>query len=245
MEQEELTFEEFLAARMRDKGLSLKRLSEATGIASSHLENMLHGNFEDMPSTPYFRGYVMRVAKVLDFDGVAWWERLKKESIVKNSGPTDALPRNRFTKKSPPKLLWAGIAIVALVVIYFAFQFPRIFGKPILVITYPDANPYTTTSSTITIMGTVQNADVLYLSNGDASSTEEIPIAPDGTWQKTVLLQNGLNPFQFAAKKLLGGETDITEQIFSASSGFVIPTSTASSTPPASSTPTSTTSTKI
>lgn len=228
MTQEELLFEEFLASRMRDKGITLKRLAEATGIAPIHLENMIHGNFDEMPSTPYFHGYVMRVAKVLDFDGEEWWKRLKSEEFIKNSGPTDALPINRFIKKNISKAAWAiGILIIVLI-IYLSIMLPRILGKPVLAVTYPTNNPYTTNVSTLTFMGTVQDADALYLSNGNASSDEEITIAPDGSWQETVLLQDGQNGFQLSAKKLLGGETDITEEvIYNAPS---VATSTASST---------------
>lgn len=207
MNQEYPTFQELLAARMRDKGVTLKRLAEATGIAPAHLENMLHGNFEDMPSQPYFHGYVLRVAKVLDFDGEEWWGKLKREGAVKNSGPSDALPKNRFVKKSPPKKLWIAIAVAIVVIVYLAIAFPRIVGKPVLTITSPIGNPYTSTSTTITIQGTVDNADSLSL-NGDV-----VTIAPDGTWQKGVLLQNGLNTFAITAKKFLGQETDVTEDI--------------------------------
>jgi cytoskeletal protein RodZ len=208
MDQDAMMFEEFLAARMRDKGISLKRLAEATGIAHTHLENMLHGNFEDMPSTPYFHGYIMRLAKVLDFDGEEWWAKLKKENLVKNSGPADSLPRNRFMKKSVPKLLWVGIVVVVLLIIYLAFQFSRIFGKPTLTIEYPGTNPFTTSSSTITIGGVVENADSLSINDN-----QEISIGSDGSWQESVLLNDGPNAFKISAKKLLGSETDVTEEI--------------------------------
>jgi lambda repressor-like predicted transcriptional regulator len=212
MEHEEMLFEEFLGARMREKGVSLKRLSEATGIAPGHLENMLHGNFDDMPSTPYFHGYVMRVAKVLDFDGAEWWEKLKRDGVIAKSGEFDTLPKNRFIKQSPQKFIWAG-AILIIILIYLAFQAPRVFGKPSLTILSPTQNPYTSFASTLTISGKVANADALYLSSGNATSGDEIAIAPDGSWQKTVLLQNGPNPFRVSAKKFLGGETDVLVQI--------------------------------
>jgi lambda repressor-like predicted transcriptional regulator len=212
MNHDEMLFEEFLSARMREKGVSLKRLSETTGIAPKHIENMLRGNFEDMPSTPYFRGYVMRIAKVLDFDGEESWEKLKREDFIKNSGPSDALPKNRFIKKELSKKTWAIGVVVAIVVVYLIFALPRITGKPTLTIVSPPGNPYTTTLSTITIAGTVRNADSLYLV-GLGGDEEEITIAPDGSWQKGVLLQNGLNTFKLSAKKLLGGQTDVMEQI--------------------------------
>ena len=210
-----MLFAEFLASRMRDKGFTLKRLSDLTGIAQSHLENMLHGNFGDMPSTPYFRGYVMRVSKVLDFDGPEWWDRIKKEDVVNASGPKDALPQNRYLKRTIPRMIWVVLGIVVLVIVYLVISFPKITGKPALSVTSPLNTPFTTTSTTFILMGNVSNADALYLSNGNASSEEEISIAADGSWQKTVLLQNGINTFEVSAKKLLGGETDITEEIIS------------------------------
>jgi len=233
MEQEYLNFGEFLAAEMRDKGISLKKLSEVTGIAPIHLENMLRGDFENVPSSPYFHGYLLHIGKVFGFDGEEWWKRIKKENVVRNSGPADALPQNRFIKKVVPKSYWiAGIAGV-LIVIYLAVTLPHILGKPSLTINYPAGNPVTATATTITFQGTVRNADALYLSNGNASSSESIVVAPDGSWEKSVLLQNGLNTFEFSAKKFLGGETDITEQVIyelsppatsSASSSAVFPT---------------------
>lgn len=216
MEIDELNFGEFLAARLRDKGISLKRLSEITGIAPIHLENLLRGNFGDVPSTPYFRGYLIRIGKALDFDGEAWWEKFKEENSIKNSGPSDVLPRNRFVKKEFPKSLWAAGVAAVLLLVYFAFTLSHIIGKPTLTITFPSENPFVTSSITMTIRGVVQNADALYLLTENASSSEEIIISPNGSWQKEVTLGNSPNlpnSFKIGARKFLGGETDVTIQI--------------------------------
>ena len=205
MPPEEIAFEQFFAERIKAKGLSLKKLSDVTGIAPSHIENMLRGDFGNMPSAPYFRGYLMRLGKVLDFDGEVWWVRLRRD--VKNSGELDMLPKNRFIKNSPPKYLWF-IAAGAIILIYLIFQFARIVGKPSLAITYPLQNPFTATSDTITITGTSNDANSLSL-NGDP-----VTLASDGSWQKGVLLQNGLNTFQITAAKFLGGSTNVIEQVW-------------------------------
>lgn len=218
MSDEELTFQEFLAGRMKDRGVSVKKLSEATGIAPVHIENMLRGGFEALPSAPYFRGYLLRIGKVLGFDGEEWWKEIKNGAAVRNSGPSDSLPRNRFLKKSAPAWLWFAIAAFILIVIYLAVALPRVLGKPVLTIAYPSASPFVATSTTLTFRGTVRNADSLYLSStvvatSGATSSEEIPIAPDGTWQKTVLLQNGLNTFDISARKFLGSKASVMEQV--------------------------------
>jgi len=216
-------FESFFRERVKERGFSVKKLSEVTGIAPAHLENMLRGSFEDLPSAPYFHGYIIRLAKALDFDADEWWEKIRKEGLVKNSGSADTLPRNRFVRQSPAKFIL--LAIIALVLLaYFIFEIPHILGRPTLTLSSPDQNPYTATSSTITMEGTVQNADSLYLKELNESNGEEITIAPNGSWQKGVLLQDGINTFDISAKKLLGGETNIVEQVIyspapSASSG--------------------------
>lgn len=225
MPPEDITFQTFFTAKIKDRSVSIKKLSEATGIAPAHLEALMQGRFNDLPSSPYVRGYLIRLGKVLDFDGEEWWERLKKERLVQNSGPTDALPGNRFIRKSSAKFVWIGVAIL-IVIIYLGFQIPVIFSGPKISVVFPPRNPYTTSSSTLTLQGDVSGADSLDL-NGDS-----VVIAADGSWQKTVLLQNGPNTFQITGKKLLGGQTTVTEQIFyqGTESPITTGTSTATST---------------
>jgi transcriptional regulator with XRE-family HTH domain len=224
MSPNDLPFEQFFAEKIKERGVSLKKLSEMTGIAPAHIENLLRGAYESMPSAPYFHGYLTHLGAVLDFDGEEWWARLKKEGVIKNSGELDTMPRNRFIKQSPPKYLWA-IGAGVIVLIYLAFQAPRIFGKPTLIVLFPDANPYATTSSMITLAGTVSGADSLYLVGANGGQQDQIIIAADGSWQKEVFLGSGSNPFEISAKKFLGGETSVTEQIW----GGPAPSSTATS----------------
>ncbi len=254
MSNEELAFGEFLAGQMKERGFSAKKLSDATGVALPYIETMLRGDFEELPSAPYARGYLMRIGQTLGFDGEAWWQKLRGNAEVRRSGPLDALPKNRFLGQPLPKWVWPAAAVAAVAAAYLAFALPRVLGRPFLAVSYPVSSPFETTSTIIVLRGTVRNADTLYLSNGIGAgsnaignggvggsassgaagsgtdftaSSEQIPIAPDGTWEKTVLLQNGLNTFMITAKKFLGGEANATEQvIYSAPAS-----STATSTP--------------
>lgn len=227
MDTEEATLEIFLRDRMKEKGVSLKKLSDATGISVNHIENMLRGDFAHVPPTPYFRGYLIRIGEVLNFDGEAWWEKIKREEEVKESGSADALPKNRFAIESPARIIAVSAAVLALLVIA-GFTLPHIFGRPVIVITSPQDNS-SATSDSVVIQGTVKNADSLYV-NGD-----EATITPTGSWQENVLLQEGVNPFDISAKKFLGGTTNVTEHIV-----YTAPTSTLvnSSSSPASATTT-------
>jgi hypothetical protein len=206
MDTEDTTFELFLHERIKDRGISIKKLSDMTGIAVSHIENMLRGDFEHVPPTPYFRGYLIRLGEALNFDGEAWWSKIKQQEGVKSSGPADSLPRNRFVRESPARIIAiSAVAVVLLVII--GLSLPRILGKPIVKITSPQDNPYVTAANSVMIQGTAQNADSLYVDGDEAT------IASDGSWQKNVLLQGGVNTFNISAKKLLGGTTNVMEQI--------------------------------
>lgn len=238
MAPNDLPFEQFFAEKIKERGVSLKKLSEMTGIAPTHIENLLRGDFENMPSAPYFHGYMLHLGDVLGFDGEEWWLKLKTDGVIKNSGELDTLPRNRFIKQAPPKYLWWTLAGV-VVLIYLAFQAPRIFGTPTITVTFPDANPYVTGSSTVTLTGSVSGANSLYLVGANGEQ-EQIIVAPDGTWQKSVLLGVGPNPFEISAKKFLGGTANVTEQIFYQPAGGAAATSTPTSTPSVTGTPATT-----
>jgi transcriptional regulator with XRE-family HTH domain len=228
MDTEETTLEIFLRDKMKEKGVSLKKLSDTTGISVNHIENMLRGDFGRIPPTPYFRGYLIRIGEVLNFDGEQWWEKIKKEEEVKKSGSSDSLPENRFALESPARVITAAVVIIALIVL-LSFTLPHVFGKPVIVITTPQGNPYQTISNSIVVQGSVKSADSLYVDGDEAT------IASDGSWQKNVLLQSGMNTLDISAKKFLGGTTDVVEQII-----YNAPMATGTPSSPSSTAPTTT-----
>src|SRR3989344_140089 len=97
---EELDFGAFLAGRIKDKGFSMKKLAEVSGISVKYLESIAQGDLKHLPPAPYLHGYLVKLAGILDFDHELWWERLKKEDAVKISGRSDELPKNRFAQLS-------------------------------------------------------------------------------------------------------------------------------------------------
>lgn len=196
----------FLGEKLRDKNITLERLSELSGIAIKHLENILKGDAEKLPPAPYLHGYLLKLGELLDFDGNAYWEEWREHSIP-SSGALDKLPENRFSKKPAGKYVWAGVAAL-LIIIYLFFQLPRIIGAPSLYVSSPKSDLTNTTSSQILVSGTLSNAKELSI-NG-----EIIPLGDNGAWQKTVSLQSGLNTIEITAKKFLGGETKILKQVF-------------------------------
>ena len=93
MNPDEPTLEIFLRDRMKEKGISLKKLSDATGISINHIENMLRGDFESVPATPYFRGYLIRLGQELDFTARPGGKRSSRKKRSESRGRTTRCPK--------------------------------------------------------------------------------------------------------------------------------------------------------
>ncbi len=206
-EPQSLDFEIFFSEKLKARGISLKKLAEESDIALHHLENLLRGNFEQLPPAPYVRGYLITLGRILDFDGEEWWQSLKAQNLIEGAGPRDTLPVNRFAHKPVRKALWGvGIAAFALA-LYLAVRLPSIMGIPELQITFPQEEQVVTSHQEILFEGRVAPGARLLL-NG-----EEIPVAPDGKWSVEVPLSSGLNVVEFSAKKLLGQERVVRRRV--------------------------------
>lgn len=206
MNQEYQDFSSFLKDRIRDRGLSLKRLSEMSGVPINFLEVLVRGDEEKFPPAPYLRGYLVRLGCVLDFDPESWWKELKEKRELKAAGPQDKLPQNRFAIKTTSKYLWltmAGLIILG----YLGFRFYHILGKPQLAVYYPGETLISVGDGTITVAGASGSGDKVFVNR------EEVTVGADGRWQKRVQLQPGLNTIEITAKKFLGGETKILRQV--------------------------------
>jgi hypothetical protein len=220
------SFSTFLQEKIAERGWSLQKVSEASGIAIGHLESLLKGDTDALPAAPYLRGYIVKLGSVLGFDPDPWWKAVQSGGELPRSGATDALPRNRFSRTPVGRYAWlvvVGIVIIAYVIIRFA----SIFGVPTLAITVPDQDTISTTTSVVTLRGTLTNGTSLKI-NGDV-----IPLAADGSWQKEVTLSAGPNPnrFEFVASKLLGrSHTEVRQIVYTPEATSTPGTGTATST---------------
>lgn len=196
----------FLSERMRERGLTAKRLSELTGVSAKHLEALREGRFDQLPPAPYLRGYLMKLGQVLDFETDDWWESIKRAQPIKNPRQTDEMPKNRFKKESIKKYIIPS-ALAIILIFYFGFRFSKIFGQPIITISYPSENVTIVNQNSVSIMGRVTDADTLKV------NSETIPLGQNGDWQKIISLQPGMNTVEISATKFLGRETKIIRQI--------------------------------
>ncbi len=202
------SFREIILNAIEEKGIAIGKLAELSRVPERYLELLLREEYDRLPSAPYLHGYLLRLARVLNLDSELLWEIFKKEYRLKTSGLEDRLPVNRFaidTLSNTKILVTGGLIILAL--LYLAFRWNTLFGKPSLVILDPAASVISAASNVYTIRGST-GRNVKITINNDLIETDN-----RGSFSKDVFLESGDNTFTITAKKLLGRATTVTRQI--------------------------------
>ncbi|MFH1246710.1 MAG: helix-turn-helix domain-containing protein [Candidatus Liptonbacteria bacterium] len=204
--EEQFDFAAFFTAKLKERGLSLKKLSELSGISMQDLKNLSEGDFESLPPGPYLRGYTQRLAKILEFDPEIWWQYFENIGVVKTSGMHDELPVNRFAIPRAKRYGWI-ITLVVVILLYGGLRFSKIMGQPTITVSDPSDSPAKVVDANIVLRGTLDNGDQLTV-NG-----ETVTVSGE-QWFKDISLQPGLNTIEIQASKRLGKQTILVRQIF-------------------------------
>lgn len=189
---------------MEARGLDASKLSDLTDVPQRFITSLVGGDFESLPSEPYIRGYLFKIASVLGTDPNLLWRSFRRSAEIRSSGAADILPINRFSlKKISGKKIWIALVVVALL-IFLGFRLNSILGKPILDVSLPE----TTTDQTVKVAGEVTPGDTLTLNNEIVYPNEK------GEFAKDIQLEPGLNILEFKVKRYLGREIRVVKQIF-------------------------------
>ncbi len=197
-------FGEFLSEEMAVKGFSAEKLAHATNIPERYISAILKKDFYKLPAGVYARGYIFKIAQALNGNGDELWNLYKKEAgeTLRTSGKADKLPVNRFAVKKINKKTVAVIVIAVIVIAYLLFRANDLVGLPTLKLT-ANIDDAVVFQSPLTINGKVEPRDII------AVNGENIAVGDDGSFEKEVPLQPGINAIEFKVKRLLGKE--ITE----------------------------------
>ncbi len=207
MVMENASFKDFLKEYADIKNLSVKKLSDATGVPERYLEAMMDGDKESLPPSPYIRGYISKLASVLDFDSEEMWRLCKKDFLSENSSYPDRLPSNRFAIKRFDKKILLGGLLGLIIIVYIVWNFNKFIGNPKLELTYPTSENLIVAQPTISIEGRTDSNNKLTINDS------EIYVDEDGRFQQEIILDPGLNIIKIKSKKFLGREADITREI--------------------------------
>lgn len=199
-------FSVFFAERLKNRGITLRRLSELANIPVGHLEHLRDGAYDRLPPAPYVRGYLYTLGRILEFDPAAWWSELCAHGMVSSSGGADMLPTNRFSGRPLAVYFLVSIGVLVLL-LYVGIRFSVIFGQPVVTLNTPADSTSIVRERALILRGAVQNGDELEI------NAEPVSLAPNGTWEKTLTLEPGLNVIRFVARKFLGGKSQFIRQV--------------------------------
>lgn len=219
MENETQPLRDILMDALRVKNISAEKLSQLSGVSDRFINALLSENAHDLPSAPYVRGYLIKIAEVLSLDGQELWNAYVKPNIqIHRSGAADTLPGNRFlAPKLRAKVLVIG-GLILIAVIYGIARVPGLLGGSSLSISNIEPDMIVREAA-FTVRGHIDPSDQL------AVNGEILYPKPDGSFEHPLSLTPGFNTIEFKLKRFLGKEEITTKQIF-----YEAPTSTKSNT---------------
>lgn len=192
---------------MSIKGLSIERLAEITDIPERFIKAIMDENISSLPSSPYIRGYLVRMAEALNLNGGELWEIYKEKLDIKTSGGKDKLPQNRFESKPFKKRNIIFIALAVVIVVFLVSKAGRLLGIPSIDINSPAIDNIIVTEPFIDLRGRVDTQDKLMI------NSEEVTADENGYFTKQFSLEPGLNSIEFKVKRLLGKETTVVRKV--------------------------------
>jgi len=217
MENETRPLRDILLDALRVKNISAEKLSMLSGVSERFMNALLEDEAKQLPSAPYVRGYLIKIAEVLGLDGQELWNAYVKPNVdIRRAGAEDSLPNNRFlAPKFRAKLLIIG-GLIVIAVVYGAIKIPGLFGVSSL--TDLNIEPdMVVRESSFTVRGSIDPSDQLAI-NGEILYPKT-----DGSFEHAISLTPGFNTIEFKVKRFLGKEETITRQLF-----YEAPTSTES-----------------
>ena len=209
MGNEERSLSNTIVGALRARGLTAGKLSELSGVSERFLESLIEDKFEALPSLPYTRGYILKIADVLGLDGEELFnEYLKDNEAVKRSGRDDRFPANRFERpKFTGKIVVLSLVILGIL-LYVFLKVSFFAGRDGLLLQNLGENITYSNEPAFTVSGQVGDSYELTL-NGEKIYSDE-----NGDFTAQIELKEGFNTLVFVTKKFLGKEKTATKQVF-------------------------------
>ena len=192
---ESLTLGEKLTKFRGEARLTVADMAKATKIQAKYIEALEKGRYENLPADVYVRGYLRSYARYLNIDESMLVRLYDQERNITSNIRPEAPKKNVFHAStsgrtytlSPRSLVIAAITVIVLsVASYLWFQFRQFTTEPFLSITEPNPNQVIE-GNTAVLRGKTDRGTQVTVNN------EATFVSPDGNFEETLTLQNGLN----------------------------------------------------
>lgn len=187
-------------------------LSARTGIPAKHLKKIEKGEWCDLPSGVYVKGFLKKYARMVGLDEAEVATRYENEwnqicaLPVSFAAGKQNLTRFGFLKNISLRVILISAAVV-FVVGYVSWQFKVILERPDLNLTNPKTEDVTSAAAVLELAG--------HVSPGAALTINNDPVYPeeDGVFKKDVELLTGLNVLEIKAVSRFGKESKIIRRV--------------------------------
>lgn len=208
-------FQEYFNQRMDDKNFTAEDIERLTKVPLKNIIALKEGKFEQLPANVFVKGYLQKIAKVLDVDFAEFWNLYLEEYNSKMPPKPDLLPSNRFeTNREITHHIFKIfryipiIAIIITVIGFIFFQSKNLFGEPKLKIISPTFEMIETSENPFIIEGEGQPHSYITINN------KEIYLGDDGRFSEAINLREGLNEVIIEAVNRMGKKKTIERKIY-------------------------------
>jgi cytoskeletal protein RodZ len=213
--RETRTLGDKLREAREEEGVSLTDAENAIQIRKDYLQCLEDGQYHKLPGEVYIRKFLEKYASYLHLNPkrvIVLFEEEKK--IFQNITPLEKHPTKGkgVVKNHPiinPRFFRTGFIVLIIIslLIYFGMEISQIMSPPTLVIHSPYEDNITTTEHSYEITGQTEK-ETTVLING-----EEILGDPNGYFQATIDLKEGINILEITAVKKSSKENTIYKRI--------------------------------
>jgi cytoskeletal protein RodZ len=198
---------QLLIELLKERGITVEKLAIITNIPQRFIAALLNGEFKKLPAKPYVRGYLIKIAGVLNVKPEDLLKSYQDTTEITSSGERDRLPVNRFALQRVNNNFLITLFILAAAASFLTWRMKDILGTPTLQLNLP-ANTLVTQEESLKITGRINPKDRLTI-NQEIVYTDNT-----GQFEKTISLSPGLNLLEFNVRRFLGREIKAVRQIY-------------------------------
>ncbi len=185
-------------------GISIKKCSQASGIALTHIHALENCEYDKLPAGSARKTIVKEYARTCGIDEIEL-EDVMYQIEHKHEAPKIRKKQRSFSIPNVMRTLLATGAVLSLA-LYLGMEVHAMIGPPALTITDPAEN-FETSHSAITIAGSTEPESTVTL-NGLKTNLDK-----QGHFEETIHLKRGLNEIIIEATSKRGGKANATRSV--------------------------------
>ncbi|MEK7609023.1 MAG: helix-turn-helix domain-containing protein [Patescibacteria group bacterium] len=209
--KDNLKLNDFLIERRKFMRIRFGDLSARTGIPAKHLKKIEKGEWCDLPSGVYVKGFLKKYAQTVGLDEAEVAARYESEwnqicALPASLAGNQNLNRFDLLKNISLRKIFTAAAAV-FVIGYVLWQFRVILERPDLNLENPSTEDVVSAEAVLELAGRV--------SPGAALTVNNDPVYPEesGGFKKNVELLPGLNVLEIKAVSRFGKESKIIRRV--------------------------------